>query len=217
MATWGILLLIELPERGGDTLHGCGSRRIGAIQGLHRRRFDIGQCRTYPSKCQTLIHDARGRMIDVGRPVVAIEAVHRIAGSFCRFSEAFGRFRRDKLRLLAGDLMAHFDPGNILVLAIRGHVRDLIGQVHVPVDATGRPAVSAATSDLHEQGDSPARIVLIGLEVGIDVLLVSRNMGWPMALLARVPRRPQVVDRRRDGTWIGVRDHRIQLMDSREF
>ena len=35
--------------------------------------------------------------------------------------------------------------GNILALAIRGHVRDLIGQVHVPVDATGRRAVGAAT------------------------------------------------------------------------
>jgi hypothetical protein len=112
-------------------------------------------------------------MIDVGRPVVAIEAVHRIGWQFLELLRAFGRFRRDKYRFLSGHLMAHFDPRDILVLAISGHVRDLIGQVHMPVDATGRRVVSAATPDLHEQGDSPARIVLIGLEVGMDVWLVA--------------------------------------------
>ena len=78
--------------------------------------------RTDASKCQALIYEAPGWMINVGRPVVAIEAVHRIVWQFLEILQAFGRFRRDKFRFLTGPFMADFDPGNTLALAIRGHV-----------------------------------------------------------------------------------------------
>ena len=132
----------------------------------------------------------------VRRAVVAVHAVHPPALAL-----------RELLRRRAGDVYSRTVPSRVshphvrdhLPLGIGGDVLDLVGEVHVPVDAGADAQRRAAAADVHRQRRDRLGVLLV---VGVfteHAHLVAVELLGPVALLAGVARRPHRVHGRRHG------------------
>ena len=113
--------------------------------------------------------------------------------------------------------VADFDVRDHLLLPVGRRVGNPVLDHHVPVDA--RPSrFRAAAPRLHPEADLLGGVPLVVPEVGVLQEPGPEELGGPMALLARLPRRAQVLDRGRDGPGIRIdhdRDHLAQPGDLR--
>ena len=100
------------------------------------------------------------RNVDVRGAVVAVDAIHAalghlrdlILGELGIFSEIFG----DAARGILG-----VDVGDVLALLVGGDVADLVGDVHVPVNALGLAGGGIAAAGLDEKADLAGRVLLV--------------------------------------------------------
>ncbi len=92
------------------------------------------------------------------------------------------------------------DPRNLLQLVICRDVLDLIGQRHVHVDALHPTRGLIAAAGLEEHVDLVARVGFVRCKMDDLDQLSAEELLRPMALLARLACRAQVLDRRRNGT-----------------
>ena len=99
----------------------------------------------------------------------------------------------------------HADPRDHLTLVVRRDVLDLVGDVHVPVDALRDAGPLAAAADMDLQRRHRLGVLLVFAVLGHAADLVAVEFLRPVALLASLARRPQSPHGRRSRTRIGVK------------
>src|SRR5437588_1661803 len=109
-----------------------------------------GQGKVEAACQQGLIDRQVGGNVDVSGTVVAVDAIHVVAGGLGNLIFAEGGVFGEVL----GDAALHiFDVnvGNDLAFLVGGHIVDLVADVHVPVDAFGGAGggISTAGLDAH--------------------------------------------------------------------
>ena len=143
----------------------------------------------------------------VARPVVAVDAVHGAPD---------GARRRGSGRV-APDLaprVPHLDLVDRLPLVV-GEVADAHAGVDVPVDPLGGAPLLAAHP--HEEHGLLLGVGLVVAEARDDLDAVAHELARPVALLAGLARRAQIVDRRGDRPRIDAGGDRHDLSDAREL
>src|SRR5215472_1378149 len=107
-----------------------------------------------------LIHRQIRRHVDVCGPVVTIHAVHTVGLGLGNLLFAQGRV----LGHVFGEtplLVFHADVGNHLALVVAGDVVDLIGNVHVPVNAFGSAGGGIAAAGFNQHTNLAGRVLLV--------------------------------------------------------
>src|SRR5690348_18259203 len=94
--------------------------------------------------------------------------------------------------------------GNDLALFVGGNVVDFVADVHVPVDTFRSAGGGVASARLDQQANLAHGVLLVIGEVGEDFHLATIELFRPVALLAGILRRAQVVNWRGNGTREGV-------------
>ena len=108
----------------------------------------------------------------------------------------------------------HLDLVDRLALLVRAVADDVVG-VDVPVDALAAAGLAAA--HLHHQHGLHLGVGLVLLEVGVDLEPVAHELVRPVALLAGLARRAQVVDGHGDRPRVEVERHRDELPGAGEL
>ena len=139
---------------------------------------------------------------------MAVDAVHAPA---LAFRQLIGRHPVDRIFADVAQPIAQLHIGDDLALVVGRDVLDFVGDVHVPVDAGGDCQALASTADVHFQGGNGLAVLfIIGILVHAPDDVAMKLLG-PVALLAHLARRPQVLHRRRYRTRIGVERDREHL------
>jgi len=212
----GILGLVERRQRLRNTLFSVAGRRIFLCQRLHCLFFDVRDGVVNSPGAQGQVNRIDWGMIDVSRAVVAVDAVHH-----ARLGRAdLGGFQRAVARLKHGDfavLVSQPHPRDDLTFLVAGDVLNLVGDRHVPVDASDRTELGITTADFHQHLDRPRRILFVWQIMLECALGCAIEFLRPVALLAGLARRPQVLDRCRDRAGILVRQCRVNLVRAGEL
>src|SRR5205823_7686095 len=103
------------------------------------------------------------------------------------------------------------DVGNDLALFVGGNVVDFVADVHVPVDTFRSAGGGVASARLNQQANLAHGVLLVIGEVGEDFHLAAIEFFGPVALLAGILRRAQVVNWSWDGTGESVEGGREDL------
>ena len=103
------------------------------------------------------------------------------------------------------------DVGNDLALFVGGDVVDFVADVHVPVDPLRGASGGIASASFDQQANLAHGVLLVIGEVGEDFHLATVEFFGPVALLAGILRRAQVVNWSWDGTREGVERRRENL------
>ena len=128
--------------------------------------------------------------------------------------------QRGILGVILGDpalLVLDANVRNDLVLLVRGHEVDLVGNVHVPVDAFGRARGGISAARLDEHPYLVQRVLLIVGVVREDFELATIEFLRPMALLAGFLRGTQILYRRGNRPREGIEDGGKNLAAAREL
>ena len=202
------LVGIAFSQMGRDALQRLSLGLEVAGQRVNRVGLDPRQRAVDVAQADGEVHGVVGCLILVGRPVVAIHAVHRA-------DRETGRVVRKPLGPKLGDyaLRVHdADPGDFLPRHIGGDVLDLVLDVHVPVDAAFRPVRRVGTADFHQETEREGRVGFVAEEVVVGAFEVADEFLRPMALLAGFLRRAQVFDRRGDRARVFVKGRGVKLV-----
>jgi len=148
--------------------------------------------------------DSLGRDVEgVGRPVVAIDAVHdpRLGVDFTgRSLFAVAGVGADR-----AVWSREFYPRDLLTPFVRRDIADLVVRVDVPpVDPAGSADVQAAAAGTEQHGGVRGAVGFIGFVAREDAQLVAVMLVGPVTLLARFTGRAQGVDGRSDGAGVGI-------------
>src|SRR5213075_2803175 len=81
-------------------------------------------------------------------------------------------------------LVGKSHPGDHLPFFVRGDIFNLVGQVHMPVDATRLTLHRVASANLQNQTDRERSIGFVGEKMAIRSVEVANELLWPVALLA---------------------------------
>src|SRR5207302_7474192 len=106
------------------------------------------------------------------------------------------------------------DPGDLLPLAVGGYIRDLIGEVHVPVNSSSRARGLTAASCLHQHAHFARRALFVVLIMIEHFELRAEVLLRRVALLAGLTGGAEIVDRSRNRPWIFSGEYSDQLMSS---
>ena len=152
----------------------------------------------------------------MGRPVVAVHAVHVVPGKRCKL---LFRALEIETRVLvhASVRVSHLDPRDLKFLPVHGDVLDLVLNDHVPVDACASAQGCASPPGLDADADLLGGILLVVPEVGDLHQLGAEELRRPMAFLARLPGGAQILDGRRDGCRVALEEHRQDLPGPRDL
>ena len=197
----GILVGVEVVNVLGDSLHRGVSGVVFRGQGGDGLLLDEGEASVDTARQQGLIHGQVRRDVDVGRPIVAVHTIHAAGlrpgnlvltqgGIFCEI------LRNSSLHVF------DVNVGDDLMFFVGGNVGDFVAYVHVPVNAFWGAGGGVAASGLDQEADLAQRIVFIAGIVGKHFELGTIEFFRPVALLAGLLRRAQIVDGSGDGARI---------------
>ena len=103
-------------------------------------------------------------------------------------------------------------PGHLLPSVVGRHISNPVVGVDVPpVDAAVGPEIEAAAAGLEQHRGVGWRVFFVGAVAGEDAELVAVVLGRPVAVLAGLACRTQLVDRGRDRTLVQVESRRNHL------
>src|SRR3954469_24513086 len=128
----------------------------------------------------------------MGGAVVAVHAIHVVARGFGDL--IFGQ--RGVFRKVLGHAalqILHMNVGNYLAFLIAGDVLNLVADVHVPVNAFRSTGSGIASAGFNQHANLADGVFLIAGVVGEDLKLSAVKLLRPVALLAGILRRAQVV------------------------
>ncbi len=146
----------------------------------------------------------------MGGSIVAVHAVH--VPHFRRRDFLFGEGTVDVVEFAHAPIRSRdAHPANVLPPLIHRDVLDTGGDEHVVVDAGALHEARLLTTDLQQHPQSVLRVLLVRERVGADHLLVTDEFLRPVALFTSLPRRAQVVDRRRNRAREAVDRNRPDL------
>ena len=200
---------VKVGEAGGDGRTRRGSVGIVRPQGGHRLALHKGQRGVDPAAPQVEVESGRRRRKSVGRAVVAVHAVEappRAPGRRLAGRLAIGAVDP---HLAVGPRPLH--PRDRLQRGIGGHVLHGSGEEHVHVDPLHPAGHLVAATGLHQHLHRAPAVRLVLREVEPLAQLRAVELARPVALLARLRGRPQMLDRRRDRPRIGTGHHRHHL------
>ncbi len=200
-----------------DRHHGRILVGEGVFQSFHCSFLDIGDILGDSACNHGIVNIERGRAVKVGGTVVAIHAVHRANRKGVQ-----GFFVELVLFILVNTGFACFQvgvahPGNGFPVFRTRDVFDLEILVDMPVDPFGEPESALLRTYLHDHGDVPLGI---GFICKVSLLYTQgariKFLG-PVAAFAGFPGGTQVCNRSGDGGGIFMKEHRIHLVQTREF
>ena len=193
LARFGVPLGVEFPQGRRDALPRFLLARVTRAERAHRLSLDVGQAGIDAIAQKSEIDRAVWIAKDMARPVVAIDAIH--LADFQLLELLVGELHGPVV-IICDFSFPIFDPypGNLLPLRIAGAVPDFIVDIHMPVDARVDPGARAAPAGLQQCPDLPHGVFFIMSEARGDFELGAEELLRPMALLARVLRRPQAVN-----------------------
>ena len=146
---------------------------------------------------QRLVHCLVWRYVDMRGPIVTVHAVHAAARSLGDLILIAIRTLSVILRYMTLHI-SDMNVGYHLPLLVGGNIFDLIGNVHMPVNAFRSTCGRIATPRLDEHTDLTGGVAFIAGKMGEDFELGTIEFTRPMALLTGVLRRAQVMHGRRD-------------------
>ncbi len=151
----------------------------------------------------------------MGRPVVAVHTVHQTP-----FAAVLSVRRQTVRRAVRQEGLdrsvrqGHLDLVDRLARRV-GAVADPVARIDVPVDALGRPALDAA--DPQQQHRLELGVAFVVRVVRDHLEPVADELRRPVALLAGLAGRAQVVDRRGNRPRVEVERHRHDLPRARQL
>ncbi len=199
----GILLPVVAAQGVRDSHHGVLGGLVRLAQRLDGPDLDVRQARRNRALVQRHVHGGHGGAELVGRPVVAVHAVH---GPHLEFRPLLVRQRDAGVVELAHAPVRPRDahPGDVLAPLVGRDVLDRGRDQHVVVDARALHEARLLAADLQQHAQAMRRVLLVSEVVGADHLLVADELLRPVALLAGLARGAQIVDRRRNGPRVAV-------------
>lgn len=130
----------------------------------------------------------------VGGTIVAIHAIHRSNRVFAQIVGELGiAIFRD-----CAPRIRESHPRDNLPLFVGRNIFDLVGQIHVPMNAACRTMRGITPTHFQNQPDGEGRVRFVREEVVIGAIEIARESLRPVASLASVLGRTQVFDGRLD-------------------
>ena len=108
-------------------------------------------------------------------------------------------------------------PWDHLPLVVGRNIRNLIPDIHVPVNAGRQTGGRIAATRLHQHADLPRRVFLVGAEMREHPQLIAMELVRPVTLLTSLRRRAQIGYRRWNRSRIFMERHRIHLVCARQL
>ena len=139
---------------------------VRLAQDFHRLPFQIRQRRIEPSGDKRLIDRDVRRQIDMGRPVMTIDAIH---ASLIAIGDLIGSQRPRAIEVFSDISLAIFFsyPRNYLAMIVGRDIGHLVRDIHVPVNPSTKPVAGTAAADINQHA-SLAYSVLLVIAIAID-------------------------------------------------
>ena len=136
---------------------------INDAEDAHGLPLDKGKAAIDKARQQSRVDRAIRVLEDVTRPVVAVYTIH--SPDLQLLHLIWGQ-RGGAVEVLGYSplVIFHSDPRDFLSLGIGGAVVDLVGDIHVPVDARGDPGRGAASAGAQQASDLAHAVLLVVAE-----------------------------------------------------